>query len=571
MNARHTSPGAVSPSAWWLVLCLIGLDYFSTLAYLPSLAVEAAGPLAPFAALLVVAVTLLAALPVYLYVVGRSPHGRGGTGVIERLIPGWAGKLLVLLLLAFVATDYVVTQNLSVADAAEHLRANPYFRGHVDPLVTQHFHPERWSAHPLWQRILAHFDRQLVVTLLLSVVSFSLWAWWRSGSPRIFLRLAAVVVVCYLALNAVVIGSGLVYLAGEGRPVVQEWLKAASYDLHVVESSATAPLPAAWRLIRLALVGFPYVALGLSGFELSMAVVPLIRGNPDDDPEIPRGRIRSMRKLLVAATGIMAVGLLSSVTVAATLIPAGEFQEHGAAIHRALAYLAHGGRLSNGLSGNSLNGLFGPAFGTVYDACSVSILCLAGACVAIALRDFVPEYLNRFGMEMEWAHRLGVKMRFFNILVLVVVFLFHANIGSLQWVYATSVLVLLSGGSFAALADLRARYQPGFSRRLATAPVGLVLLFFLTMTALTVVISRAGLEIALAFGVGILVTSFVSRWIRSTELRFQGFEFVDDASRREWEKCCAHDFQILVPHRPGLHSRIERERAIRERHRIGAD
>jgi hypothetical protein len=32
--------------------------------------------------------------------------------VIERLIPGWAGKLLVLLLLAFVATDYVVTQNL---------------------------------------------------------------------------------------------------------------------------------------------------------------------------------------------------------------------------------------------------------------------------------------------------------------------------------------------------------------------------------------------------------------------------------------------------------------------------
>ncbi len=109
MIARPTSPRAVSPSAWWLVLCLIGLDYFSTLAYLPSLAVEAAGPLAPFAALLVVAVTVLGALPVYLYVVGRSPHGRGGTGVIEQLISGWAGKLLVLLLLAFVATDYVVT------------------------------------------------------------------------------------------------------------------------------------------------------------------------------------------------------------------------------------------------------------------------------------------------------------------------------------------------------------------------------------------------------------------------------------------------------------------------------
>src|SRR5262249_37775877 len=186
--------------------------YFSTMAYLPSLAVEATGPLAPLAALVVVAVTLLAALPVYLYVVGRSPHGRGGTGVIEKLVSGWAGKLLILLLLAFVATDYIVTQNLSVADAAEHLRANPYFRNHVDPFVTRHFHPENWFDIPLWKRLLRPFDRQLVVTLLLSVVSFSLWAWWSNGSARIFLRVAALVVAGYLALNAVVITSGLAYL-----------------------------------------------------------------------------------------------------------------------------------------------------------------------------------------------------------------------------------------------------------------------------------------------------------------------------------------------------------------------
>jgi len=102
-----------------------------------------------------------------------------------------------------------------------------------------------------------------------------------------------------------------------------------------------------------------------------------------------------------------------------------------------------------------------------------------------------------------------------------------------------------------------------------TTPAIIALLFFLTMTVLTVVISRAGLEIALAFGVGILVTSFVSRWIRSTELRFQGFEFVDDESRQRWAQCCAHEFQILVPHRPGLYSRSERERLIRECHRIG--
>src|SRR5262249_61646204 len=139
----------------------------SSSASVPSRGDEAAGPLAPLAALVVVAVTLLGALPVYLYVVGRSPHGRGGTGLIERLVPGWRGKLLVLLILAFVATDYVVTQNLSVADAAEHLRANPYFRAHVDPFVTEHVHLEDWSDSPLMQRILALFDRQVVVTLLL--------------------------------------------------------------------------------------------------------------------------------------------------------------------------------------------------------------------------------------------------------------------------------------------------------------------------------------------------------------------------------------------------------------------
>jgi hypothetical protein len=560
---------SIPPGSWWLVLCLIGLDYFSTLAYLPSLAVEAAGPLAPLAALLVVAVTLLAALPVYLYVVGRSPHGRGGTGVIERLVPGWPGKLVVLLILAFVATDFVVTQNLSVADAAEHLRANPYFQEYVDPLLACYVHPEEWSSSPLWLRLVKAFDRQLVVTLLLSLVSFSLWTWWRKGSPRVFLRVAVVVVLSYLALNAIVIGSAIEYLSDAGRPLVEGWLDVTRIDLHAIEGERGTGR-AIWRLCQFALVSFPYVALGLSGFELSMAVTPLVRGSDDDDPQSPRGRIHNMRKLLVTAALIMAPALLCAVTGATILIPVHQLQPQGAAVHRALSYLAHGGTLADGRSGTAMNELFGPAFGTLYDGCTIAILCLAGACVAIALRDYVPEYLQRFGMELDWAHRIGIKMRFFNILVIAVVILFHANISALQWVYATSVLVLLSSGSFAAVCDLRERFRSGFARVLASWPVALVLIFFLTMVLLTVLISRSGLEIALAFGVGILVTSFVSRWIRSTELRFQGFEFVDDESRARWDGCCRYEFQVLVPHRPGLHSRSEKERAIRERHRIGA-
>ncbi len=112
--------------AWLLVLTLVGVDYFSTLAYLPSMAVEAAGPLAPLAAAGVVLVTFLLALPIYWYVVGRSPDGRGATGLLEDLTPGWRGKMIVLTLLGFAAADFVVTRSLSLADAAIHLIHNPH-------------------------------------------------------------------------------------------------------------------------------------------------------------------------------------------------------------------------------------------------------------------------------------------------------------------------------------------------------------------------------------------------------------------------------------------------------------
>ncbi len=126
MNATRRGPQAQRSSPWPLVLALVGLDYFSTLAYLPSIAVEAAGPLAPFAVLLVLAVTFLLALPVYSYVVRRSPHGHGATALMEETCPGWRGKILVLTLLGFAAADFVITRSLSVADAATHLIHNPH-------------------------------------------------------------------------------------------------------------------------------------------------------------------------------------------------------------------------------------------------------------------------------------------------------------------------------------------------------------------------------------------------------------------------------------------------------------
>lgn len=140
-----------SIAPWWLILSLVGLDYFSTLAYLPSLAVQATGSVAPLAAAIVSLTTLCVAAPIYCYVVARSPDGTGATGLIERLVSGWRGKLLVLLLLSFVAADYVVTQNLSIADAAEHLPANPLFRSYIQPQLDRLLRMEPRPDDPGWQ------------------------------------------------------------------------------------------------------------------------------------------------------------------------------------------------------------------------------------------------------------------------------------------------------------------------------------------------------------------------------------------------------------------------------------
>src|SRR5262245_10971393 len=118
-------PPAPYQTAWPWVLCVIGLDYLSTLAYQPSVAFGAAGRLAPLVTVLVAAVTLFVALPIYLYIAGRSPHGGGSTALLERVIPGWFGKFLLLVLLAFGAVDLVFTRTFSAATAAEHLIFNP--------------------------------------------------------------------------------------------------------------------------------------------------------------------------------------------------------------------------------------------------------------------------------------------------------------------------------------------------------------------------------------------------------------------------------------------------------------
>src|SRR5207253_2904353 len=154
-------------------MCLLGLDYFSTLAYQPSITVEVAGRLGPLATLAVVIVTLFGALPVYCYLAGRSPRGEGSLGILERHIRGWKGKTLVLVLLGFAATDFTMLKTISLADAAQHvIRSDDAGWRAKLKLATEYLHEQTEFLGP---RISALFNEQLTVTLLLGAIGFVFW------------------------------------------------------------------------------------------------------------------------------------------------------------------------------------------------------------------------------------------------------------------------------------------------------------------------------------------------------------------------------------------------------------
>ena len=477
--------GRTPQHSWWEVMCLTGVDYFSTLGYQPGIAALAAGSLSPIATLILVLLTLFGALPIYRRVAEKSPHGEGSIAMLEHLLPWWQGKLFVLCLLGFVATDFIITITLSAADATAHILENP--------LTPDFLH-----------------DQAIGVTLVLVAL---LGAVFLRGF-REAIGLAVYLVGAYLLLNLITIGVGL-YQILQQPIVVSNW-QTALFAQH------GNPL----MMIGAAMLLFPRLALGLSGFETGVVVMPLVKGHPGDTEAQPRGRIQNTHRLLTIAALIMSFFLLTSSLVTTLLIPAAEFQTGGKANGRALAYLAHQ--------------FLGDGFGTVYDLSTIAILWFAGASAMAGLLNIVPRYLPRYGMAPDWARATRPLVLVYTAIAFVITILFRANVEAQGGAYATGVLVLITSAAFAV--TLLARQQRS-RRNFITFSV--ITIVFLYTTIVNIIERPEGIRIAGFFIGTIILTSLVSRVWRSTELRVEQIE-LDEAARRFIYEESQHTIRLIA-------------------------
>lgn len=485
-RGEHTRP-------WYEVLWLTGVDYFSTLGYQPGIALLAAGFLSLPATVVLVLVTLFGAVPVYAAVAGRSYAGQGSIALLENLFSGWKSKIFVLVLLGFAATDFVITMTLSAADAAQHAIANPWLHPYIGD---------------------AHVATTLAFLLLLAFVFFL--------GFREAIGLAVAVALPYILLNAFVLGWCLHEIIFHPS-LLPHWYG------HLRAFGDWTAIFIASSLV------FPKLALGLSGFETGVSVMPLVASDSDKKERgKPKGRIRATRKLLLGAALIMSVLLLASSLVSSVLIPESAYQAGGAADGRAIAYLAHS--------------LLGPTFGSLYDLSTILVLWFAGASAMTGLLNLIPRYLPRFGMAPRWVAYRRPLVSLLLAIDIVITLIFHANVERQGSAYATGVLVLMLSAAVAvALAFSRERKAKGI-KKLAPAGYFWIITAAFAFTLIANVIERPdGVIIAAFFIVLLILTSAVSRYYRATEMRVADVRFIDEDSARLWKSIAGKKVN-LVPH-----------------------
>ena len=503
--------------AWYKVMCLTGVDYFSTLGYQPGIAFLAAGALSPVATIILVLLTLLGALPIYRRVAHESPHGEGSISMLAKLLSWWQGKLFILILLGFVATDFIITITLSAADATAHVVENP--------LVHDLFH----GFHPT----------AVNVGLTLALITLLSGVFIKGFKEAI--GIAVVLVTAYLLLNLIVLCVGWYHVA-QNPSVISNWQNALLAHPRVGGN---------WTMIILiGLLVFPKLALGLSGFETGVAVMPLVKGNAGDTEEKPLGRIRNTKKLLFVAALIMSVLLIASSFVTTLLISAEKFRPAhgdvpaGEASGRALAYLAHQ--------------FLGPIFGTVYDVSTILILWFAGASAMAGLLNIVPRYLPRYGIAPEWRRAMRPLVIVFTIIAFAITVIFKADVNAQGGAYATGVLVLMSSAAVAVTISALRRKQ-----KVGGITFAIISLVFAYTTVVNVIERPDGIKIAGFFIALIILVSFLSRISRTTELRVESVE-IDETAQRFLDEAASQGTLRIITNCPTESNPEEYRREIAE-------
>ena len=524
-------------------MCLTGVDYVSTLSYLPGIAALAAGALSPLATLLIVALTLLGMLPMYRRVAKESPHGQGSVAMLEDLLPFWKGKIFVLVLLGFVATSWIITITLSAADASVHLIENPYLphalEGHqvgitvllllvlggvfllgfvaTSWIVTITLSAADATVHMLENPYLPPFleGQAVLITVVLLLILGGVFLLGFSEAVAVAIPLVAV----FLLMNAVIIGVGI-YDAVTQPGALADW-----------SAALTSSGAGFGDIAGPALVAFPLLVLGLSGFETGVSMMPLVAAKGATAEELLADKIKNTRKLLTTAAVIMSFYLLGSSFVTTVLIPAEAFLDGGEANGRALAYLAHE-HLGNG-------------FGSVYDVSSILILWFAGASAMAGLINIVPRYLPSYGMAPDWSRAVRPVVLVYTAISILITIGFNADVNAQAGAYATGILAMMVSGAVAVTISAIRKKQRG-------AAVGFTVLTLVMLYALAanVIEKPDGITISAFFILGIVAVSLVSRVSRTTELRVHGIEF-DETARRFITDTLEFDGRInLIANRP---------------------